>query len=135
VIKAYQGNPSADEIATVVTSVIEQEYTLTDNRIAIVDGVRYEKAVYTADVLAGAHRIGVQGTLRSRMQPRVQHCAFELNVEPRCTYRPIIPPYPRSAYDLKPGEDWSLTRSMTVVAQCADTSYAVQVPIDCKSSP
>lgn len=135
VIKAYQGDPGSDGIATVVTTAIEQEYTLTDNRIAMVDGVRYEKAVYTAEVLRGVHRIGVRGTLRSRMQPRLQHCTFELNVEPRCTYRPIIPAYPRSAYDLKPGEDWSLTRPMTVVAECADTSYAVQVPIDCRSKP
>jgi len=119
----------------VVTSVIEHEYSLTDNRIVMVDGVRYEKAAYTAEMLAGAHRIGVQGTLRTRMQPRSQHCTFDLNVEPRCTYRPIIPAYPRSAYDLKPGEDWRLTRTMTVIAECADTSYAVQVPIDCASRP
>jgi hypothetical protein len=135
VIKAYQGDPGSDGTATVVTSMIEQEYTVTDNLIVMVDGVRYEKTAYTAEVLPGVHRIGVQGTLRSRMQPRAQHCAFELNVEPRCTYRPTIPAYPRSAYDLKPGEDWSLTRPMTVVVECADTSYAVQVPIACASRP
>ena len=135
VIKAYQGSHGMDEIATVVTSIIEQEYTVTDNVIVMVDGVRYEKTAYTAEVLPGVHRFGVQGTLRTRMQPRMQHCTFELNVEPRCTYRPTIPAYPRSAYDLKLGDDWKLTRAMTVVAECADTSYAVQVPIDCKSSP
>jgi len=135
VIKAYQGSHGSDEIATIVTGIIEQEFTQTDNRISVVDGVRYEKAVYTAEVLAGERRFGVQGTLRSRMQPRVQHCTFQLNVEPRCNYKPQIPPYPRSAYDLKPGADWKLMRSMTVVAECADTSYAVQVPIDCASSP
>lgn len=135
VIKAYQGDHSSDELATIHTGTIEHEYSLTDNRISMVDGVRYDKAVYTAEVLAGVRRIGVQGTLRTRMAPRVQYCTFELNVEPRCTYRPQVPAYPRSAYDLKPAADWQLTRGMTVVAECADTSYALQVPIDCKSSP
>jgi hypothetical protein len=135
VIKAYQGNPGSDRLGTVVTSIIQQEYTQTDNQIRMVDGVRYEKAAYTAEVPAGEHRFGVQGTLRSRMQPRVQHCTFALNVEPACTYRPMIPAYPRSAYDLKPGAEWSLTRTMTVVVECADTSYAVLVPIDCSARP
>ena len=135
VIDAYPGSHDADELGTVVTTFVEQEYTVTDNRIVVVDGVRYDKAAYTAHVLRGVRRIGVEGTLRSRMAPRVQYCSFELDVEPRCTYRPQVPAYPRSAYDLKPGADWQLTRGMTVVAECADTSYALQVPIDCKSGP
>jgi len=135
VIKAYQGDHSSDDVATIVTSIIEHEYSYTDNRITMVDGVVYEKAVYTAEVLTGVHRIGVQGTLRTRMQPRVQYCTFELNVEPRCTYRPAIPAYPRSAYDLKPGADWKVNRAMNVVVECSDTSYAVQVPIDCSARP
>lgn len=134
-IKAYQGSQGSDRVGTVVTSVIQQEYTQTDNQISMVDGVRYEKAAYTAEVLGGAHRFGVKGTLRSRMQPRVQYCAFELNVEPACTYRPMIPAYPRSAYDLKPGADWSTTRTMQVLVECSDTSYALQVPIDCSARP
>ena len=134
-IKAYQGSHDSDQIASVVTNIIEHEFSQTDNRIVMVDGVRYDNAVYTADMLAGVHKIGVRGTLRTRMKPRLQHCSFELNVEGRCTYRPQIPAYPRSAYDLKPGDDWSLTRTMTVLAECSDTSFAIQVPIDCKSSP
>ena len=134
-IKAYQGSHDSDRIASVVTNIIEHEFSQTDNRIVMVDGVRYDKAVYTADMLAGVHRIGVQGTLRTRMKPRLQHCSFELDVEGRCTYRPQIPAYPRSAYDLKPGDDWNLTRTMTVLAECSDTSFAIQVPIDCASRP
>jgi hypothetical protein len=134
-IKAYQGSHDSDQIASVVTGIIEHEFSQTDNRIVVVDGVRYDNAVYTADMLAGVHKIGVQGTLRTRMKPRLQHCSFELNVEGRCTYRPQIPAYPRSAYDLKPGDDWSLTRTMTVLAECSDTSFAIQVPIDCRSRP
>ena len=136
VIKAYpDGQRGGDELAVIETNLREQEYTITDNRITMVDGVRYEKGGYTAHVLPGAHRVGILGTLRSRMQPRVQHCAFELNVVPACTYRPMIPAYPRSAYDLKPDAEWKLTRTMTVLAECPDTSYAVQVPIDCSARP
>jgi hypothetical protein len=69
------------------------------------------------------------------MKPRLQHCTFEIDVVPGCTYRPSIPAYPRSAYDLAPDEDWQLTRAMTVVAECSDTSFAIQVPIDCASKP
>ena len=135
-IKAYPGaSRSSDEIATVVTAWRDGEFSSTDNVITMVDGVRYEKGGYEANVLAGAHRIGVQGTLRSRMQPRVQHCAFDLNVEPRCTYRPVIPAYPRSAYEVKPGADWKVTRPMTVVAECADTTYAIEVSVDCSANP
>lgn len=133
-IKAYKDRGDS-EVAAVVTAWRDGEYSATDNVITVVDGVRYEKGGYTAYVLPGVHRIAVQGTLRSRMKPRVQHCAFELNVEGRCTYRPMIPAYPRDAYDLKPGAEWSVSRTMTVVAECADTSYALQVPIDCKSNP
>lgn len=136
VIKAYPGAArSADELGTIVTGLREGEFSSTDNRINAVDAVALEKPGHTVHVLPGARRVGIQGTLRTRMQPRVQHCAFELNVQPGCTYWPMIPAYPRSAYDQPPGSEWRLTRPMTVVAECSDTSYAVQVPIDCKSSP
>jgi hypothetical protein len=65
----------------------------------------------------------------------VQHCSFDLDVVPGCTYRPSIPAYPRSAYDLPPDADWHLTRTMTVVAECSDTQFAIQVPIDCAAKP
>ena len=136
-IKAYPGaDRGADELAVVVTALRENEYDLTDNQITVVDGTRYEKGGYTAAMLPGSHRIGIQGTLRAgRMQPRVQYCAFDLNVEPGCSYRPSVPAYPRSAYDLKPDAEWKLTRTMTVVAECTDTSYALQVSLDCSSRP
>jgi hypothetical protein len=135
-MNAYPGPArGADELATIVTGLRDGEFSITDNRITAVDGDRFEKGGYTAHVLPGARRVGIQGMLRSRMQPRVQHCAFDLNVEAGCTYRPMVPAYPRSAYDLKPGAEWQLTRSMTVVAECGDTSYAVQVPIDCSARP
>jgi len=134
-IKAYPGSHGSDEIGTVVTGIVAHEFSQTDNQIVMVDGARYEKGGYEAQMLPGVRRIGVVGTLRTRMKPRLQHCAFELDVMPGCAYWPSIPAYPRSAYDLPPDADWRLTRTMTVVAECADTSYAIQVPIDCKSNP
>jgi hypothetical protein len=136
-IKAYPGpTRGSDEIGVVVTSLNEQEFQLTDNVIASVDGARIEKAAYTVQVLAGAHRIGVQGTLRAgRMKPRIQYCSFDLNVEGGCTYRPTIPAYPRSAYDQPPDAEWRLNRAMTVIAECSDTSFAIQLPLDCASRP
>ena len=137
VFKAYPGpNRGSDEVGSVVTTLNDQEYQLTDNVIASVDGMPAGKTAYAAQVLAGAHRIGVQGTLRAgRMKPRVQYCSFDLNVEGGCTYRPGIPAYPRSAYDQPPDSEWRLNRPMTVVAECPDTSYAIQVAVDCASHP
>ena len=47
VIKAYPGpDRSSNEIGVVVTSITEQEFQLTDNLIANVDGTRIEKTAY-----------------------------------------------------------------------------------------
>ncbi|OAI50640.1 hypothetical protein AYO46_09730 [Betaproteobacteria bacterium SCGC AG-212-J23] len=137
VIKAYPGGDrGADEIGTVVTTSRDDTYTITDNRITSVDEVRYEKGGYTAQVLPGPHRFGVQGTVRAgRPQLRTQYCTFEVNVESGCAYQPAIPAYPRSALEQKADVEWHLTRPMTVVAECSDTSYALQVLIDCTSRP
>jgi len=136
VIKAYPGpDRGSDEIGVINTTLREQEYLIVDNQITSVDDLRFEKA-YKVQVLPGARRVGVQGMLRAgRVSPRIQYCSFELNVEPGCSYEPQIPAYPRSAYDQPPGTAWRLTRPMTVVAECADTSYAVQVLIDCSATP
>ena len=132
VITAYQG--SVEETGTIVTAAREEAFKQTDNQITAVDGTRYEKGGYTAYVQAGSRRIGVQGTLRGvGKQLRIQHCSFDLNIEGGCTYRPAIPAYPRSALDQPATAEWRLTRSMTVFAQCADTSYALQVPLECSS--
>jgi hypothetical protein len=132
VITAYQG--SAGETGTIVTAMREDAFRQTDNLITSVDGTRYEKGGYTAHVQAGPRRIGVQGTLRGvGKELRIQHCSFDLNIEGGCTYRPSIPAYPRSALDQPATAEWRLTRSMTVYAQCADTSYALQVPLECSS--
>lgn len=137
VIKGYPGpDRGSSEVGVVVTSLTEQEFHLTDNQITAVDGMRFEKGGYEAHVLPGPHRIALQGTLRAgRMKPRIQYCAFDLDVEPRCTYRPSVPAYPRSAYDQPPDAEWRLMRPMTVVAECSDTSYAIQLPLDCSSRP
>ena len=132
VITAYRG--SAQETGTIVTAMRDDTFRQTDNQITAVDDARYEKGGYTAYVQAGSRRIGVQGTLRGvGKQLRIQHCSFDLNVEGGCTYQPEIPAYPRSALDQPATAAWRLTRSMTVVAQCADTSYALQVPLECSS--
>jgi hypothetical protein len=137
VIKAYPGaERGSGEVGVIVTTVREQEYLFVDNQIKSVDDMRFEKSAYKALVLPGVHRIGVQGTLRAgRVSPRVQYCTFDLNVEAGCSYEPQIPAYPRSAYDQPPNTEWRLTRPLAVVAECADTAYAVSVPIDCSARP
>jgi len=135
-IKAYPGpDRSSEELGAVETILRSDTFNVTDNEIVSVDGVPFKKRGYLAQMLPGTRRIGVVGTLRTRMKPRLQHCTFEIDVVPGCAYRPSIPAYPRSAYDLAPDEDWQLTRAMTVVAECSDTSFAIQVPIDCASKP
>jgi hypothetical protein len=136
-IKAYPGpGRSADELGAVETVMRSDTFRITDNEITSVDGVRFEKRGYIAQMLPGARSIGLQGTLRFGRQPRVQHCVFELNVDPGCIYRPAVPAYPRDALDLPADAEWRLTRSMTVQAECTEKmSYAVQVPIDCSSRP
>ena len=136
VIKAYPGSDRGkDEIGIVATALREETFSVTDNRITTIDGVRYGKGDYEAHMLPGAHRIGVEGTLRVSRQVRVQHCIFDLNVEPGCTYRPTIPAYPRAQLDLPADSEWRVTRPVTVVAECSDATYAVQLPLDCSSNP
>jgi hypothetical protein len=136
VTRGYPGaERGSDEVGVIVTMLREQEYLVIDNQLTSVDDLRFDKAAYKVQVLPGIRRIGAQGTLRAgRVSPRVQYCSFELNVEAGCSYEPQIPAYPRSAYDQPPGTEWRLTRPMTVVAECADTSFAVQVPIDCSAT-
>jgi hypothetical protein len=136
-IKAYPGpSRSADELGAVETVMRSETFSITDNEITSVDGVRFGKRGYIAQMLPGARWIGLQGTLRVSKQVRVQHCVFELNVDPGCIYRPAVPAYPRDALDQPATADWRLTRSMTVQAECTERmSYAVQVPIDCSARP
>ena len=136
-IKAYPGpSRSADELGAVETIMRSETFSVTDNEITSVDGVRFEKRGYFAQMLPGARWIGLQGTLRYGRQPRVQHCVFELNVDPGCIYRPAVPAYPRDALDHPAAAEWRVTRTMTVVAECTEKlSYAVEVPIDCSGRP
>ena len=136
VFKAYPGGDRGrDEIAVVSTALREDTFSVTDNRITAVDSARDEKGAYDAHMLPGAHRIGLQGTLRVSRQVRVQYCAFDLNVEPGCTYRPNVPGYPRAQLDQPADAEWRATRAMIVQAECSDTSYALQVSLDCASRP
>jgi hypothetical protein len=141
-IKAYPGG-SRDkaEIGIVQTHASGERFIVQDNRIAAVDGVRYEKGGYEAHMLPGQHRIDVQGTMKIGLQTagggpptRSQYCAFDLNVLPSCTYRAAIPPYPREQIEARAAE-WRMTRGMTVFAECSDTSYTIQVPLECSSRP
>ena len=136
-IKAYPGpSRSAEELGAVETIMRSETFSITDNEITSVDGVRFEKRGYFAQMLPGARWIGLQGTLRYGRQPRVQHCVFELNVDPGCIYRPAVPAYPRDALDQPASAAWRLARVMTVQAECTEKmSYAVQVPIDCAAQP
>jgi hypothetical protein len=136
-IKAYPGpDRSSDELAAVETVMRSETFSVTDNEITSVDGVPFRRRGYFAQMLPGARWIGLQGTLRVSRQVRVQHCVFELNVDPGCIYRPAVPAYPRDALDQPADAEWRVTRSMTVQAECTESmSYAVQVPIDCSGRP
>lgn len=135
-IKAYPGGSRGKaEIGSVETSAKAENFVVVDNRITAVDGVRYEKGGYEARMLPGVHRIGLQSTWRASPQVRVQYCAFDLDVQAGCNYRPTVPPYPRVQRDQPPDAEWRLTGAMTVLAECTDTSYAIQVPLDCSSRP
>ena len=135
-IKGYEGPArSSDELGTVLTDMRSDTFIVTDNEITAVDGVRFEKRGYTAQLLPGVHRIGLRGTLRVSRQVRVQYCTFELNVDAGCAYRPSIPSYPRDALDQPADADWRVTRAMTVIAECSEASYALQLPIDCSARP
>jgi hypothetical protein len=136
-IKAYPGpDRSSDELGAVETVMRSETFSITDNEITSVDGVRFEKRGYVAQMLPGARWIGLQGTLRVSRQVRVQHCVFELNVDPGCLYRPAVPAYPRDALDQPASAAWRLARVMTVQAECTEKmTYAVQVPIDCAAQP
>jgi hypothetical protein len=136
-IKAYPGpDRSANELAAVETFMRSETFSLTDNEITAVDGVRFEKRGYFATMLPGPHSIGLRGTLRVSRQVRVQHCVFDLNVDAGCIYRPAVPAYPRDALDQPADAEWRVTRAMTVVVECSEgMSSAIQVPIDCTSRP
>jgi len=136
-IKAYPGpDRSSHELGVLETSLRSDTFTITDNEITSVDGMRLGKRGYLAQVLPGARWIGLQGTLRVSKQVRVQHCVFELNVDPGCIYRPAVPAYPRDALDQPADAEWRVSRAMTVQAECTEKlSYAVQVPIECSSRP
>ena len=136
-IKAYPGpDRAASELAAVETFMRSETFSMTDNEITAVDGVRFEKRGYFATMLPGPHSIGLQGTLRVSRQVRVQHCVFDLNVDAGCIYRPAVPAYPRDALDQPADAEWRVTRPMTVVAECSEgMSSAIQVPIGCASRP
>lgn len=135
-IQAYPGSARGKgEVGIVETDRRADDFVIVDNRIVAVDSVRYEKGGYEARMLPGVHRIGLQGALLVSPQARVQYCAFDLNVLPGCTYRPTIPAYPRARLAEAPDAEWRVTRVITVLGECTDTSYAVQVPMDCSSRP
>lgn len=135
-IKGYEGPELGDDALAIVETTFRSEaFGITDNVITTIDGVRYERGGYVARVLPGQRWVGVQGTLRAAGQPRVQHCAFDLNADPGCTYRPAVPSYPRPQLPQPAGADWRLSRPMTMVVECGDTTYAFQVPVECSAKP
>jgi hypothetical protein len=135
-IKAYPGpSRAAAELGAVVTEMRSDTFTITDNEITTVDGMPLKRG-YVAQMLPGVHWIGMQGTLRASRQVRVQQCAFDLNVDAGCIYRPTVPAYPRDALERPADAQWQVTRPMTIVVTCSESlTYAVQVPLECSSRP
>lgn len=135
-IKAFDGpDPGADGVAVVETNLQNDTFLVVDNEIVAVDGKRYPRKQYSARMLPGVHWIGTQGTMRGRGPAREQFCAFELNAVPGCTYRPAMPGYPRALLDQPASDEWRINRPITVVADCGDASYAIQVPLECAGKP
>jgi hypothetical protein len=132
---ALVGCTSTDGVAIVETGGLRGDtFMVVDNQIIAVDGKPSERRS-SARLMPGVHWIGLQATQRDNKQTREQFCAFELNALPGCTYRPSVPGYPRAGLDRPADAEWRVNRAMTVVAQCADTSYAIQVPLECSARP
>ena len=77
-----------------------ETFSMTDNEITAVDGVRFEKRGYFAH---DAARTALGSACRARCASAAR-CACstassELNVDPGCIYRPAVPGYPRDALD------------------------------------
>ena len=132
VIKAYDGPERPDDqVATLQTELKEEAFAVSDVEIVAVDGVNYKRPHYAARMLPGMHWVGVIATVRVASQKLPQFCAFELNFEPACTYRPFLPSYPSAALDAGPSGAWQVGSSMQLNVACADTSYASRVPLEC----
>ena len=98
-IKAYDGPERPDgQVATLQTERKGEPFAVPDVEIVAVDGVNYKRPHYAARMVPGTHWIGILSTVRISSQKREQFCAFELNFEPACTYRPFLPSYPTYRY-------------------------------------
>ena len=131
-IKAYDGPERPDDqVATLRTELQDEAFAVSDTEIVAVDGVNYKRPHYAAQMLPGTHWVGILSTVRLSSQKREQFCAFELNFESACTYRLFLPSYPSAALDAGPSGAWQVGSSMQLNVECADTSYATRVPLEC----
>ncbi len=134
VIKAYEGaKRPADQLAAVRTEFRSEVFSVADTEIVAVDGVNYKRPHYEAQMLPGKHWIGIADALSVGRRKREQFCAFELDLQPGCTYRPS-PPSP-GLPDRGLPEVFQAANAMPVNVQCNDLSYATRVPVECSDKP
>ena len=134
VIKAYEGpGRSADQLATVRTEFRSEVSTVADTEIVAIDGVNYKRPHYEAQMLPGKHWIGIADSISVGKRKREQFCAFELDLQPGCTYRPNPPGVGLPNRGLP--EVFQVADAMPVNVQCNDSSYATREPVECSDKP
>jgi hypothetical protein len=135
-IKAYEGPERRKEELAIVESAFERDWvTVSDVRIAAVDGVGYPGTKYQARMLPGQHRVIVKHTSEVGSHKQEQFCAFEFDMARGCTYRPYPPSYPTPALLHGADSEWRLSVAMQVTVSCPDLSANIRVPADCAASP
>ncbi len=132
-IRAYDGpGRSADQLASVRTELREKVFTVADTEIVAVDGVNYKRS-YEARMLPGKHWIGIADAIKIGRRKREQFCAFELDLQPGCTYQPS-PPSP-GLPDRGLPDVFQAANAMPLSVRCNDIWYATRVPVECSDKP
>jgi hypothetical protein len=134
VIKAYDGpRRSGEQLASVRTELRDEVFTVADTQIVAVDGVNYKRSQYVAQMLPGKHWIAIADSISVGKRKREQFCAFELDLQPGCTYRPSPPGVGLPNRGLP--EVFQLADVMAVNVRCNDSSYATREPVECSDKP
>ena len=129
--RAYDGAERLADEAILNTMLREDVFTVSEGVVVSVDGKPLPTPHYGARLLSGNHWVGVLTSVRQASQKRDQFCAFELNVDAGCMYRPIFPSYPGAGLEAKPGEPWQVVTSMQLDIECNNTGYSTRITVEC----
>jgi len=129
--KAYDGAERPAEEGVLNTMLRDDTFSVSEGVVISVDGTPLPNPHYGARFLAGNHWVGVLNSVRQGSQKREQFCAFELQVDAGCSYRPIFPTYPGAGLEAKPGEPWQVVTSMQLDIECNNTDYSTRTVVEC----